>query len=62
MNGKNYFTCQGWFFEFDPAADKVTPLFKDKMLANTGYIHYADEDGYMYFLDECRLMRWKFEK
>lgn len=62
VNGKNYFTCQGWFFEFDPAANKVTPLFKDKMLANTGYIHYADEDGFMYFLDECRLMRWKFMK
>ena len=60
VNGKNYFTCQGYFFEYDPVKDKVTPLFKDKMLDTTAYINFADEDQYMYFLDECRLMRWKF--
>ncbi len=59
VNGKNYFTCQGYFFEYDPVKDKVTPLFKDKMLTTTGYIKFVDEDQYMYFLDECRLMRWK---
>ena len=41
---------------------RLSFFFKDKMLSNTGYIHYADEDGCMYFLDECRLMRWKFAK
>ena len=59
VNGKNYFTCQGYFFEFDPAKDTVTPLFKDNVLIESNYIHFAEEDQYMYFRYEAQLMRWK---
>ncbi|MBQ7393578.1 MAG: hypothetical protein IJV89_04420 [Lentisphaeria bacterium] len=60
VNGKNYFTCQGYFYEFDPAKDTVIPLFKDKILNDSNYIHFAEEDQYMYFRYEAQLMRWKF--
>lgn len=59
VNGKNYFTCQGYFFEFDPAKDTVIPLFKDNVLIESNYIHFAEEDQYMYFRYEAQLMRWK---
>ena len=59
VNGKNYFTCQGYFYEFDPAKNTVTPLFKDKVLIESNYIHFAEEDQYMYFRYEAQLMRWK---
>ena len=51
--------CQGYFFEFDPAKDTVIPLFKDNVLIESNYIHFAEEDQYMYFRYEAQLMRWK---
>lgn len=60
VNGKNYFTTKGRFYEFDPVSNKMTELFSSPYLSPTGYIKYAEEDGYIYFLHECYLLRWKF--
>ena len=60
VKGRNYFTCFGTFYEFDPATNRVTALFSDPSLNETNYFKYVDEDDSIYYLDEARLMRWRF--
>ncbi len=60
VKGRNYFTCFGAFYEFDPETNRVTMLFSDPSLYETNYFKYVDEDDSFYYLDESRLMRWKF--
>ncbi|MBO5763519.1 MAG: hypothetical protein J6R85_06565, partial [Lentisphaeria bacterium] len=62
VKGRNYFTCMGAFYEYDPATGAVTMLYDDSSLHETGYIKYVKEHDCIYYLDEANLMRWKFSR
>jgi hypothetical protein len=62
VKGRNYFTCMGAFYEYDPATGKVVKLYDDLSLHETGYIKYVKEHDCIYYLDEANLMRWKFRR
>ena len=62
VDGRNYFTALGVFFEFDPKTNQTVELFRDPSLNTTRNFKYAAEDKSFYYLDEARLMRWKFVK
>lgn len=55
---RNYFVSSGKLYEYDYRQPAPVALFAHPSLRYTGYVTVAD-DGYFYYLDECRLMRVK---